>query len=150
MGLDWTGLEYDPTDLSDLDADFNDHEIKDAVSSLHSVKAPGPDVFIGAFFKSCWDIIKDDMVAAIIHMANQRGTCTNLVNSANIILIPKKPDTSRVGDYRPNSLIHCLSKIFSKLLANRLAPLFPAIVSNCQSAFVKKGASTTTSYMSKT
>uniref|UniRef100_A0A8R7RDK3 Reverse transcriptase domain-containing protein n=1 Tax=Triticum urartu TaxID=4572 RepID=A0A8R7RDK3_TRIUA len=31
-----------------------------------------------------------------------------------------------------------ISKIFSKLLANRLAPLLPSLVSKCQSAFVKK------------
>jgi hypothetical protein len=78
------------------------------------------------------------MVAALVHMANQRGNCANLINSANIILIPKKPDASRVGDYRPISLIHSLSKIFSKMLANRLVTLLPDIVSTCQSAFVKK------------
>jgi hypothetical protein len=43
-----------------------------------------------------------------------------------------------MGDYRPISLIHNLSKIWSKLLANRLAPFLPDLVSNCQSAFVKK------------
>jgi hypothetical protein len=28
-------------------------------------KAPGPDGFIGAFFKSCWEIVKQELVAAI-------------------------------------------------------------------------------------
>jgi hypothetical protein len=37
------------------------------------MKAPGPDGFIGTFFKSYWDIIKDDMVAALAHFANHRG-----------------------------------------------------------------------------
>jgi hypothetical protein len=63
-------------------------------------------------FKSYWDIIKVDIVAAILHMENLRGEYANLVNSANIILIPKKPDASSVSDYRPISLIHSLSKIF--------------------------------------
>jgi len=27
--------------------------------------APGPDGFTGAFFKACWKIIKDDVMAAI-------------------------------------------------------------------------------------
>jgi len=113
-------------------------EIKDAVFSLPSVKAPGPDGFIGAFFKSCWDIIKNDVINAIIHMSQLRTSCVHLINSANIILIPKKNEATTVGDYRPISLIHSLSKIFSKILANRLAPILPDIVSNCQSAFVKK------------
>ena len=52
--------------------------------------------------------------------------------------MPKKADARAVGDYRPVSLIHSLSKIFSKLLANRLAPVLPTLVSKCQSAFVQK------------
>jgi hypothetical protein len=121
-----------------LDANFDEKEIKDVVFSLPSVKAPGPDCFIGAFFKSCWEIIKEDMVAAISHMSQFRGSCANMINYANIILIPKRADITSVEDYRAISLIHSLSKIFSKLLANRLAPLLPDIVSKCQSAFVKK------------
>jgi hypothetical protein len=136
--IDWESLDYTPHDLSDLDAPFSSQEIRDAVFSLPSVKAPGPDGFIGAFFKSCWEIIKADITAAIVHMSHLREGCVGLVNSANIILIPKKTDASSVGDFRPISLIHSLSKIFSKLLANRLAPILPDIVSKCQSAFVKK------------
>jgi hypothetical protein len=138
VSLDWEGLQYPSHDLADLDDPFSVEEIKDAVFSLPSVKAPGPDGFIGAFFKSCWDIIHHDISTAILHMANLRGGCANLINSANIILIPKKPDAASVADYRPISLIHSLSKVFSKLLANRLAPVLPHIVSKCQSAFVKK------------
>lgn len=34
--------------------------------------------------------------------------------------------------------MHCMAKIFSKLLANRLAPSLDALVFSCQSAFIKK------------
>jgi hypothetical protein len=50
------------------------------------------------------------------------GADFHLLNSANIVLIPKKSDALTVGDYRLISLIHNIAKIFSKLLANRLAP----------------------------
>jgi hypothetical protein len=53
---------------------FDEQEIKEVVFPLPSVKAPGPDGFIGAFFKACWYIIKEDIVAAIVHMAKLRGT----------------------------------------------------------------------------
>jgi regulator of replication initiation timing len=57
-GIDWAGLGYQPHDLSALEANFNDEEIKGIVFSLPSVKAPGPDGFIGAFFKACWETNK--------------------------------------------------------------------------------------------
>ena len=50
----------------------------------------------------------------------------------------KKTDATRVTDFRPISLIHSIAKIFSKVLANRLAPRLNSLVSNCQSAFIKK------------
>jgi hypothetical protein len=62
----------------------------------------------------------------------------DLLNSANIILIPQKINAIKVSDYRPISLIHSIAKIFSKLLANRLAPFLDDIVSSCQSAFIKR------------
>ena len=43
-----------------------------------------------------------------------------------------------MSDYRPISLIHSVAKIFSKLLANRLAPHLDGLVSKCQSAFIRK------------
>ena len=61
-----------------------------------------------------------------------------MLNSANIILLPKKSDARRVSDFRPISLIHSVAKLFAKLLANRLALLLDSLVSKCQSAFIKK------------
>jgi hypothetical protein len=42
-----------------------------------------------------------------------------------------------VGDFRPISLIHSFIKLISKILALRLQPHMNAIVSTCQSAFIK-------------
>ena len=83
-------------------------------------------------------IVKSNVVVAInaLFMMNSQGF--DLINSANIILLPKKPDARRVTDYKPISLIHSIAKLFSKILANRLAPLLDSLVSKCQSAFIKK------------
>ena len=42
-------------------------ELKVVVFDSPSEKAPGPDGFIGVFFKKCWDVIKVDLLNA--------GTC---------------------------------------------------------------------------
>jgi len=62
----------------------------------------------------------------------------DLLNSANIVFLPKRQDARRVIDYRPINLIHSIAKLFSKLLASRLAPLLDSLVSKCESAFIKK------------
>ena len=147
--FNWVALGYVPRDLSMLEAPFTQEEIKDTITSIPSDKAPGPDGFTGAFFKTCWDIVQEDITAALnsLFMLNSQGF--ELLNSANIILLPKKADASRVTNFRPISLIHSFVKIFAKLLANRLAPRLDSLVSKCQSAFIKKGASTAISFTSK-
>jgi mannosylglycoprotein endo-beta-mannosidase len=60
------------------------------------------------------------------------------LNSAHVVLIPKKADAKRLGDYRPISLTHSIAKIFSKLLSSRLGSDLNDIVSRAQSAFIRK------------
>jgi hypothetical protein len=121
-----------------LELPFTQEEVKDTIDSMPPDKAPGPDGFTGAFFKSCREIIKDDIMAVVNSLFAMNSQGFQLLNSANIVLLPKKNDALRVTYYRPISLIHSIAKIFSKLLANRLAPLLDSMVSNCQSAFIKK------------
>ena len=65
--------------------------------------------------------------------------CINLelLNSANIILIPKKDGADNISNYRPISLIHSVAKLIAKILALRLAPAMKEIISNSQSAFIR-------------
>ena len=60
-----------------------------------------------------------------------------LLNTAFITLLPKKIDAVEVKDFRPISLIHSFAKLVTKLMANRLAPLLPSLISTNQSAFVR-------------
>jgi retron-type reverse transcriptase len=71
-------------------------------------------------------------------LSQLRGGTFNLLNTANIVLLPKKEEASRIGDYRPISLVYSISKIFSKILANKLAPKLQEMVSSSQNAFSKK------------
>jgi hypothetical protein len=43
-----------------------------------------------------------------------------------------------ISDFRPISLIHAIAKIIAKMMATCLAPLINELVSNAQSAFLKK------------
>jgi len=62
---------------------------------------------------------------------------TKGLNSAFIALIPKFNSPQRLNDFRPISLVGCLYKVLSKVLANRLHVVIGSVVSDSQSAFVK-------------
>nr|GEZ09037.1 RNA-directed DNA polymerase, eukaryota [Tanacetum cinerariifolium] len=57
-------------------------------------------------------------------------------NSSFIALIPKVTDAKFVTDFRPISLIGCVYKVVTKILANRLATVNLDLVFDIQSAFV--------------
>jgi hypothetical protein len=65
------------------------------------------------------------------------GRSLYLVNQAYMILLKKKKDAAAISDYRPISLVHSFAKLFTKVLANRLAPKLDALVNHNQSAFIK-------------
>jgi hypothetical protein len=54
-------------------------------------KGAGTDGFIGAFYKSCWGIVKDDVVAATREIFDLQAGCWNLLNTA-VALLPKKTE----------------------------------------------------------
>ena len=78
--FDWNALGYVPRDLSMLEVPFSQEEIKNTINSMPFNKAPGPDGFTGAFFKACWEIIKEDVTAALnsMFMLNSQGRVAKL------------------------------------------------------------------------
>jgi hypothetical protein len=95
-------------------------ELKRVILEAPKEKAPRPDGFIGVFFSSCWEVIKEDLIKVVHHFFIQNQQGLNLLNQAFIVLVTKKSHPQRVTDYRPISLTHSFSKIISNFLANRL------------------------------
>jgi hypothetical protein len=119
-------------DLSALDALFTEDEVWTTIRSLPADRAPGPDGYMGKFYKACWPIIKTDFLAALITLQQGDARKLELLNSAYLTLIPKKSEAWEAKDYRPISLVHSFAKLVTKLLANRLAPLLDSIVATNQ------------------
>lgn len=58
------------------------------------------------------------------------------MNFTHIVLIPKKNNPQRITDFRPINLSNVVSRIVSKVLANRLKMVLLNVISDSQSAFV--------------
>ena len=114
--INWDNITVPASDLSDLGAAFMEEEVRKAVFDLPRDKAPGPDGFFGAFFKECWEIIKDDIMIAVNHFSSLHTSNLHWINSANIALILKKDGAECISDFRPISLIHAIAKILTKVL----------------------------------
>ena len=99
-------------------------------------KAPGPDGFTRLFYKTAWPIIKTDIIRAFQAIWSLDGHSVYLVNQAFMVLLRKKQDPAAIGDYRPISMIHNFAKLFTKVLARRLAPFMHSLVRKNQSAFI--------------
>nr|GEY77412.1 RNA-directed DNA polymerase, eukaryota, reverse transcriptase zinc-binding domain protein [Tanacetum cinerariifolium] len=109
--------------------------LQSAVWDCGTDKSPGPDGFTFGFYRRFWKVIEKYVVEAVTFFFCN-GYFPKGGNSSFIALIPKKPDTNMVKDFRPISLIGSLYKIIAKVLANRLMPVLGNIFNEVQLAFI--------------
>jgi hypothetical protein len=110
-------------------------EVVQALYSLGSTKATGPDGFTALFFKKYWSIVKLDVLNCTSNFfLNQQLLMEQ--NHTHIALVPKQIGSHSVHHFRPISLCNISYKIITKILANRLKSILPKIISPLQSAFV--------------
>lgn len=103
-------------------------EIFQAVCSLKKDSAPGPDGFGASFYQNYWEIVKNDVINAVLEFFTKDWLLPNF-NSNTIVLIPKVSEALTVNQYRPIALANFKFKIVSKILADRLAPIMKNIIS---------------------
>ena len=52
------------------------------------------------------------------------GVFPDELKLANVVSVFKKGDSSKKGNYRPISILPCISKVFEKILSNRMTTFF--------------------------
>ncbi|XP_074266081.1 uncharacterized protein LOC141588541 [Silene latifolia] len=110
-------------------------EIRTAIFSLGSGKAPGPDGFHAGFFKKCWEIIKADFIPFIQNIFHSK-TIPAAINLTSISLIPKIPSPQSITNFRPISLCNTTYKTVTKILVNRLKPFMHSLISPNQGSSI--------------
>ena len=113
--------------------EFTGDEVVVALKQIHPNKASGLDGMSAVFLQKHWSIVGNNITNMILNVLNHNIPISEL-NKTNISLIPKISNPKRMTDFRPISLCNVVYKLISKILANRLKPLLPQIISENQSA----------------
>nr|GEW24874.1 RNA-directed DNA polymerase, eukaryota [Tanacetum cinerariifolium] len=121
--------------VANMDRTVSRDEIRVAVWNCGENKSPGPDRYTFKFFRRYWRFIGSDLYSAV-ECFFESGSFPKGSNSSFIALIPKVMDSKFVTDFRPISLIGCVYKVVTKVLANRLATVISDLVFDIQSALV--------------
>ena len=102
---------------------------------MNGDKAPGPEGFTIAFWQSCWEFVKKEILEMFKEFHEQSSFLKSLSNTF-LVLIPKKGGAVDLGDFRPISLLGGLYKLLAKVLANKLKRVLGKVVAPTQNAFV--------------
>ena len=125
-GIQFNRLSYE--DSVDLEVSFSAEEIKDIIWNYDGNKSPGTDGFNFNFLKTCWNILKDDILN-FVNEFHRGGLLPKAVTSSFLTLIPECDNPQGLSEFRPISLIGCLYKVISKLLASRLSRVIGKLIS---------------------
>ncbi|KAF7646191.1 hypothetical protein LDENG_00191820 [Lucifuga dentata] len=125
------------SEKQELESNLTIGELSEAVQSMNSGKAPGPDGFPIEFYK----LFKEKLLAPLLGVyeeAYEEGILPPTLRLAMITLIlkPGKPSTE-CSSFRPISLMGCDIKILCKALAKCLEKYLPHLVCSDQNGFVK-------------
>ena len=95
------------------------YEIKEIVKKLKSKSSAGYDGISTKLLKQIINNIASPL-AFIFNLSLTTGTCPDLLKLAKVIPIYKKDNPNLLTNYRPISLLPCISKILEKIIYKRL------------------------------
>nr|CAD1829964.1 unnamed protein product [Ananas comosus var. bracteatus] len=134
--MDIEGFPTISSDVHDmLVAPFTIDEVKAALWSMPTGKAPGPDGYPVEFYRRYWENVAPTIMREL-HSFQSTGLLPIEWARTFIVLIPKKENPERVSDYRPISLCNVCYRLLAKILVNRMKSLLPSLIGIEQSAFV--------------
>ena len=125
-------------DLNDKIAEpINEMEIKFVLDRCKKGKSPGSDGIPYEFYQEFWPLLKTKMTD-LFNEIILNEEMTKSQSSAAIKLIPKIASPKKLSDFRPISLLCTDYKILSGVMAERLKPLLPEVISDGQRGGVPK------------
>jgi exonuclease III len=122
---------------TELTKEITQEEISNVIKNLPNNKSPGTDGLTYEFYKLSEETITPVLYGVFNHALSSGIMPTSWCKSL-ITLIPKKEiDLENINNWRPISLVNSDTKIFMKIIANRLNFICEKIIPPQQSGFVK-------------
>ena len=120
--------KFDQEHLNEINKLINEKEIEIAIDSLNSEAAPGLDGLTAEFYK----IFKKTILTDLYELFNNiflKGKMPKSMREAIVKLLYKKNDHKYIKKWRPIALLNTDYKILSKIIVNRLIPIFENYIS---------------------
>jgi hypothetical protein len=111
-------------------------EITEAITPLPKGKAPRQDGIPIEFFQEYVNEVAPMLLLAFKAML-ARGLTLEYINKGMITLIPKLENHSKLGNWRPITLLRSIYKILAKILARRIQEFFPLVIRPNQTDFLE-------------
>ena len=129
-------LESKLTDAErdELDVEISLIELTQSINNANMSSAPGADGISNRFIKNYWDYFKSPLLK-LCNSCYEQNKLPSYFLSANIKLIPKKGDLSKIKNWRPISLLNCFYKIISRVITARLRKYMDKMTPICQKGY---------------
>ena len=117
-----------------LDQPLSIEELDKSLKQVNMKSAPGIDGYSYRFISKFWGIFRVPLYECAVESL-ESGTLPTFFSTAQIKIIPKKGDTSKIKNWRPISLLSNFYKIISRLINNRLKKICNRTISRAQKGF---------------
>ena len=118
----------------ELDREITMEELTASINESNMASAPGADGISNRFIRHFWDFFKVPLLKLTRH-SYEINEIPLFFRTANIKLIPKKGDLSKIKNWRPISLLNCFYKILSRVITRRLKKYMDKMTPICQKGY---------------
>ena len=124
-------------DISALGAPITAEELAAVVRQLPLRKSPGPDGLPYEWYRTYLPFMTPLLLELYNGILSGDDPPASWFTTTLTLLPKPNRDHSSIRNWRPITLANCDAKIFSKILANRLAQVLPRLLNPDQAGFVK-------------
>ena len=121
---------------------FSPNDVKNVLKSLDRTKACGSDRVSPRILQMCASELCTSL-ALIFNASMQLGSLPGSWKIANVCPVFKKGDRHLISNYRPVSLLSCVSKVMERCIYNHIYPILRPLICSEQHGFSSKRSTVT-------